>query len=103
MESSSLPYKQMIFVCTNAREKGERISCGGDGRCGMELLEKLKSYVKKNHLEKVARVAKSGCQEKCEIGPNAVVLPQNVMLSHLTTADVEAIIEKYLKPLISAS
>lgn len=99
MKKSPLPYKQVIFVCTNARTAGERISCGGEGRCGMEILEKLKGYIKANKLEDVARAAKSGCQEKCEIGPNAMTLPQNDFLSGLTPDDADRIIETYLAPL----
>jgi (2Fe-2S) ferredoxin len=86
----------MIFVCTNARADGLRISCAGKGRCGEQILATLKNYVKANRLEDRVRVAKSGCQEKCEIGPNAVVLPDNVMLSGLTPADAEKIISSYL-------
>src|SRR5689334_9519663 len=100
MDSAPVPYKQMIFVCTNARPSGQRISCGGDGRCGEEVLEKLKAFVKSNGLTDVARAAKSGCQEKCEIGPNVVLVPQNVMLSGVTLEDADRIIETYLRPLV---
>src|SRR5688572_25655043 len=96
MNESSLPYQQMIFVCTNARGEGERVSCAGAGRCGEEILNKLKRHVKKNRLEDKVRVAKSGCQEKCEIGPNLVVVPQNIMLSGLTPDDTDAIISRFL-------
>ena len=99
MKKSPLPYKQVIFVCANARAAGERISCAGEGRCGMEILEKLKGYIKANNLQDVARAAKSGCQEKCEIGPNAMLMPQNEFLSALTSADADGIIEAYLAPL----
>jgi (2Fe-2S) ferredoxin len=98
---SELPYKQVIFVCTNARKPGERVSCGGEGRCGEEVLEKLKRYIKSNRLQAVARAAKSGCQEKCEIGPNAMAFPQNEFLSGLRPEDADALIERYLKPLVS--
>ena len=100
MKKSKLPYKQMIFVCTNARAPGERISCGGEGRCGPLVLEKLKSFVKGQNLETQVRVAKSGCQEKCEIGPNVVLLPQNEMISGLSEKDAEILIQSYLAPLI---
>lgn len=96
MKKSPLPYKQLIFVCTNARKSGERISCAGDGRCGQQILDRLKDHVKKNNLQEVVRVAKSGCQEKCELGPNVAVMPQNDFLSGVTLADVDAIIKTYL-------
>jgi len=96
MKERPLPYKQMIFVCTNARDEGDRISCAGEGRCGEKILKKLKKYVKENGLKNTVRVAKSGCQEKCEIGPNAVVLPQNIMLTKLKVEDVDTIISRFL-------
>jgi (2Fe-2S) ferredoxin len=96
VKRSSLPYKQLIFVCTNARAEGERISCAGQGRCGQQILDKLKEHVKKNHLQDKVRVAKSGCQEKCEVGPNVAVMPQNDFLSNVTLEDVDAIIKAYL-------
>jgi (2Fe-2S) ferredoxin len=85
----------MIFVCTNSRKPGERISCAGQGRCGEEILQKLKDHVKKNKLETIVRVAKSGCQEKCEIGPNLVVLPQGEFVSNLNLEDVDKILDTY--------
>ncbi len=101
MKKSPLPYKQLIFVCANARAAGERISCAGEGRCGQAVLEKLKEFVKKNKLEEKARVAKSGCQEKCEIGPNVAVMPQNDYFSGVTLEDAETLIQTYLAPLVN--
>lgn len=103
MKKGPLPYRQVIFVCANARAAGERISCAGEGRCGLAVLEKLKAYIKENRLQDVARAAKSGCQEKCEIGPNAMILPQNDFVSGLTLSDADALIQAYLAPLARAS
>ena len=66
----------------------------------MEVLEQLKDYIKRNNLQDVARAAKSGCQEKCELGPNAMVLPQNDFLSGLSPDDAQRIIDAYLAPLL---
>ncbi len=96
MKKSPLPYKQLIFVCTNARKPGERISCAGEGRCGQDILDRLKDHVKKNNLQDVVRVSKSGCQEKCETGPTVAVMPQNDFLSDVSVADVDKIISTYL-------
>jgi len=98
MQKAFLPYKQLLFVCNNARKPGERISCAGEGRCGVEVLTRLKSFVKENRLESQVRVARSGCQEKCERGVNVAVMPQNEYLSQVTLDDVPQIIETYLKP-----
>jgi (2Fe-2S) ferredoxin len=98
VETSPLPYKQLIFVCTNSRAPGERISCAGEGRCGQQVLDQLKKYVSQHDLKKNVRVAKSGCQELCERGPSISVMPQNVCLTGVRTEDVPSIIETYLKP-----
>ncbi|MCG3203353.1 MAG: hypothetical protein KCHDKBKB_00009 [Elusimicrobia bacterium] len=97
MNKTSLPYKQVIFVCTNARPEGERISCAGAGRCGELILGRLREYVKQNKLQANVRVAKSGCQEKCEMGPNVMVMPQNEFLTQVTLDDVPEIIKDYLR------
>jgi len=65
----------------------------------MDVLEKLKGYIKANNLQDVARAAKSGCQEKCEIGPNAMAMPQNEFISDLTLEDADRLIATYLVPL----
>ncbi len=100
MKTENLPYRQLLFVCTNARKPGERISCAGEGRCGQAVLDRLKAYIKEHKLESLARAAKSGCQEKCEIGPNVAVMPQNHFLSNVKEEDVESMIQTYLAPLV---
>ncbi len=98
MKEDVLPYEHVVFVCTNARNEGERISCAGAGRCGQEILERMKKYVKTNRLEKTVRVAKSGCQEKCEVGPNAMVMPENLFFSGLNVDDADRLISRFLSP-----
>jgi len=100
MEETELAFKQIIVVCTNSRAPGERLSCAGAGRSGEEILRKLKAFIKQKKLEKVARAMKSGCQEHCETGPSAILLPQNLQLTRLDISDADQLIEKYLKPLV---
>lgn len=85
-----------MFVCTNSRKNGERVSCGGEGRCGEALLIKLKNYVKEQNLQKTFRVVKSGCHDRCELGPNIMVFPQNELLSDVSPEDLNSIIQAYL-------
>ncbi|MFN0117255.1 MAG: (2Fe-2S) ferredoxin domain-containing protein [Elusimicrobiota bacterium] len=99
MKTNQNPYKQVLFVCTNARKQGERISCAGEGRCGEKLLEALKEFVKKNSLQKKVRVSKSGCHDVCEMGPNIAVMPQNVFISDLKESDIPVILDSYLTSL----
>ena len=102
MDRLKNPYRQLIFVCQNARANGQRISCAGEGRCGEKILSKLKSYVKEKGLEEMVRVSKSGCLEKCELGPNAALMPQNEILTGLSEKDADEIIANFLADLSSS-
>jgi (2Fe-2S) ferredoxin len=102
MNQRPFPYKQLIFVCTNSRAPGERVSCAGPGRCGEDILRRLKDYVKEKNLKDHVRVTKSGCQEQCENGPNVAVMPQNQYWSGVTLEDVDSIIKKYLQPIVNS-
>ena len=82
-------------------ELRERGACGrpvADEHCGLELCESLKHAVKEKGLKGKVRVAKSGCLDLCEQGPNAFVYPEGEWLSHLTQADVPGIIDKFQNP-----
>ncbi len=93
MDKKPVPYKKTVFVCTNARDGG-RVACGNPGRGGLELCESLKHAVKEKGLKDRIRVARSGCLDLCEEGPNAFVYPGGEWLSGVTAADVPGIIEK---------
>lgn len=81
MNSRPLPFRKVIFVCTNTREPGERVCCAGKG--SVELHAELKEWVARNGLKRFVRVCKSGCMDRCEEGPNALVMPDNVWICAL--------------------
>jgi (2Fe-2S) ferredoxin len=74
MESTPPPFETMVFVCTHQRAPGERIACANAGRPGIEIMESLRKRVKEKGLEGKIRICKSGCMDRCEDGPNAIVL-----------------------------
>ena len=92
MDAKAIPFKRTVFVCVNAREGG-RVACGNPGRGGLELCEALKHAVKEKGLKGKVRVARSGCLDLCEQGPNAFVYPGGEWLSGLTRQDVPKIVE----------
>ena len=94
MNPKPVPYKHILFVCTNEREPG-RPACGQRG--SEAICEKLKEEVKKQGLKGKVRVARSGCMDLCEQGPNVMVFPENAWYSGVTLDDVPALVEKYLK------
>lgn len=93
MDEKSVPYEKTVFVCTHVREGG-RVACGNPGRGGLELCEALKGAVKAAGLKRRIRVARSGCLDLCEQGPNAFVYPDGEWLSGLTEADVPSLLKK---------
>jgi (2Fe-2S) ferredoxin len=93
MDKKSVPYGKTVFVCTHVREGG-RVACGNAGRGGLELCEALKAAAKAAGLKGKVRVAKSGCLDLCEQGPNAFVYPGGEWLSGVTATDVPAIVRK---------
>lgn len=96
MEKKDVPYSRTVFVCTNARAEG-RVACANPGREGMQICEALKDEVKKAGLKGTVRVAKSGCLDLCEKGPNLFIYPDNEWRSGVSIADVPALVEKIKK------
>jgi predicted metal-binding protein len=76
MESEKIPYRTLIFVCTNARGDGKRVSCADPGRDGALIRDRLKDEAAKRGLKGVVRVSATGCLDVCEKGPNVMVLNQ---------------------------
>lgn len=96
MEKEPVPFQKTVFVCVNVRADGKRVACGDPDRGGVELCESLKHAVKEKGLKGKVRVAKSGCLDLCERGPNAFVYPSGEWLSGLTEADVPALVDKLI-------
>lgn len=97
MESKNVPYRRTLFVCTHARESG-RVACANPGRGGLELCEALKAGVKEAGLKGQVRVARSGCLDLCEQGPNAFLYPSGEWFSGVTADDAPAIVARLAAP-----
>jgi (2Fe-2S) ferredoxin len=93
MKSEKVPYLKTVFVCTNVRADG-RVACGNPGRGGLELCEALKKGAKARGLKGKVRVARSGCLDLCEKGPNVFLYPDGQWLSGLTPEDADGILDK---------
>ena len=89
-------YKHHIFFCINKRDGG-RECCQDKGAEGMQ------SYAKKRVKELglagagQVRVNKSGCLDRCELGPVAVVYPDNVWYTYIDESDIDEIVESHLR------
>ena len=93
------PYERILFVCCNEKEPG-LASCGARG--SKELQEKLKAYLKSKGLQGRCRVSRSLCLGLCELGPNIVVMPENVWYKGVGAADLAEIQKTWIDPLEKA-
>ena len=89
MEYRSLPFQKILLVCTNCREPGERVCCAERGSA--DLHADLKQWVKEQRLQRYIRVCKSGCMDRCESGPNVLVMPDNQWICGLDHAGLAAL------------
>lgn len=91
-------YERHIFFCQNQREPGaERPCCNNAG--GSQMREYAKKRVKELGLagEGKVRVNQSGCLDRCEDGPCAVVYPEAVWYTYVDKDDIEEIITEHLQ------
>lgn len=91
--SKPVPFKRTLFVCTHERSDG-RVACANAGRGGKELADKLKAAVHAAGLKGKVRVAKSGCLDLCEEGPNAFLYPEGQWFCGLKPEDAAALAKK---------
>ncbi len=89
-------FERHIFFCLNQREDG-RPSCADCGSVKMQ--EYAKRRAKELGLSGVGkvRVNKSGCLDRCELGPIAVVYPEAVWYTYVDKHDIDEIVESHLR------
>jgi (2Fe-2S) ferredoxin len=88
-------YKKHVFICTNQRPAGARISCGETH--GLELVAAFKKLIKDRGLNTEIRAQKTGCLEACEAGPSVVIYPEGTFYSRVQLSDVEEIVTSHLE------
>ncbi len=93
MKQEAVPYKRMLFVCTNRRDNGE--ACCAD-RGSEAILAGIKEAIKSKGLARYVRAMRSGCHDVCAKGPSVVMFPDGVWYHDVTQADAERIVEQAL-------
>lgn len=90
-----LYYDVHVFCCTNVRPKSHpRGSCARAN--SVQLRDYFNQRVKQLGLSSI-RVNASGCLDRCELGPVAVIYPEGVWYRYENEADIEEIIESHLQ------
>jgi len=93
--STDLHYDIHVFCCINERESGHpRGSCSARG--AQPLQAYLKARGKELGLGSRARMNKSGCLERCELGPVMVIYPEGVWYTYSTRRDIDEILDRHV-------
>ncbi len=89
---TTLPQKH-IFICVNNREQGScclKVS-------GIEVFQKIKSFILANGLAGRVWVTKTGCQGFCnDIGTIVTIYPDQKIYSEVRTEDIDDILKSVL-------
>ena len=80
-------YRKNLLVCNGS-------SC--QQASNFDLVAFINFKLKEYHLEDEIKVVHSVCSNKCSIGPNMIVYPDNVEYSKVTKADIDDIIIEHL-------
>jgi (2Fe-2S) ferredoxin len=91
----ALYYETHVFVCGNRRPEGHERGC-----CASKGSERIRDYMKARVKElKIpnVRVNQSGCLDRCELGPCAVLYPEGVWYRLDSFAAVDAVLEKHIQ------
>jgi (2Fe-2S) ferredoxin len=83
-----------IFVCTNQRTGGDRLSCGEAH--GLELVVEFKKQLKDLNVNLKIRANKSGCLGICDFGPTVAIYPEGTFYVGVEKTDVKEIIESHV-------
>ena len=88
-------FEKHIFICGNQRPLGHPRGCC-DPAAKAELQKLFKQKLAERGLKGRVRANQSGCLDQCEHGPNLVVYPEAVWYGHVSSADVDEIIESHI-------
>ena len=90
--SQSHHYDIHVFCCINERAPGHpRGSCSARGSQALQAY--MKAQGKALGLGSRVRINKSGCLERCELGPAMVIYPEGVWYTYNSEADIDEILQ----------
>ncbi|MGA1314136.1 MAG: (2Fe-2S) ferredoxin domain-containing protein [Pelagibacteraceae bacterium] len=88
-------FEKHVFCCINKRSDSIPKGC-----CSLKNSEKLhielKLKIKDLKLNKKIRINKSGCLDRCELGPVMVIYPEGVWYSFKNSEDIDEILNSHL-------
>jgi len=88
-------FDKHVFCCINKRPESNPKSC-----CSLKGSEKLhqelKIKIKNLKINKKIRINKSGCLDRCDLGPVLVIYPEGTWYSYKSSKDIDEIINSHL-------
>jgi len=88
-------YDIHVFCCINERAPGHpRGSCTARGSQALQAY--MKAQGKALGLGSRVRINKSGCLERCELGPTMVIYPEGVWYTYNSEADIDEILARHV-------
>ena len=88
-------YDIHVFCCSNERALGHpRGSCSARGAQALQAY--MKAQGKALGLGSRVRMNKSGCLERCELGPTMVIYPEGVWYTYNSEADIDEILQRHV-------
>jgi ferredoxin-NADP reductase/nitrite reductase/ring-hydroxylating ferredoxin subunit/(2Fe-2S) ferredoxin len=92
---SNQHYELHVFCCINERELGHpRGSCSARGATDLQSYMKVRG--KELGFGSRFRINKSGCLDRCELGPVMVIYPAGIWYSYNSRKDIDEILESHL-------
>ena len=90
------PQLKQVLVCCNQRGPDSTMPCCGD--TGSEVYAKLRGWVTRYGLTSRIYVTQTACLGWCHgAGAMIAIQPDGIYLRSVTPADVDQVIERYLK------
>ncbi len=96
MECNNVPFQKIVFVCLNERESG--VCCANHD--AENIHARLKAAIKQRGWDTLVRVSRAGCMNRCMLGPNVMVFPDNRWYSGVTDEDIATILDDITKGVV---
>jgi len=88
-------FEKHVFCCINKRSDSNPKGCCSS-KDSEKLQIELKTKIKDLKLNKKIRINKSGCLDRCELGPVMVIYPEGVWYSFKNSKDIDEILNTHL-------
>ena len=94
-KNMGLYFDTHVFCCINERPVDHPKGCCS-ARGAISLQGYMKARAKKMDLKTRVRINRSGCLDRCELGPTMVIYPEGVWYTYKTREDIDEILDRHV-------